>query len=209
MSYTYKTIVRDTSEDPIYTYAEVKYGKIVAINKHWLPLEEYKQFFEPNVFILDITNLLADGQEPEVGDTVMGQGHDFQIIHVIKEYDLPLAKATKIEQLKLERDRKELEPILYDGHLYDADRVSLERLDKARTFLEDNNVPNILWTTADNDRVSLTVDDFKGINTAVAIRSNELHVRYNQLKAYINALEEQDMQTVWEMEWDTPLPDNH
>ena len=205
MNYTYQTVVRDTSADPTYTFAEVKYGRIVSINRHWVPLEEYKKFFEPNALFLDITDVLADGYIPVVGDIVMTENNGYRIIHYVQQMDLNLAKHAAIERIKLERDQMELEPIAYNNHMFDADRVSLERLDKARQFLEDNDVESILWTTADNDRVVLTVADFKGINTQVAIRSNALHVRYNKLKAYINALEEQDMQTVLEIEWDSPL----
>ena len=35
--YTYVTLTRDESE-PKYTFAEIKYGKIVSINQHWVPL---------------------------------------------------------------------------------------------------------------------------------------------------------------------------
>ena len=35
--YTYTTLTRIEGE-PTYTFAEVKYGKIVSINQHWVPL---------------------------------------------------------------------------------------------------------------------------------------------------------------------------
>ena len=52
----------------------------------------------------------------------------------------------------------------------------------ARQSLEDAGSGEIVWTTADNQRVTLTVTDFAGINTQAAIRSNALHIQYNQLR---------------------------
>lgn len=203
MSYTYQTMVRDTSEDAMYTFAEVKYGKIVSINKHWVPLEEYKKFFEPTALFLDITGVLIDGEEPKVGDTVNSGGDTgYTIVHIPDTYDIFDVQKRKVEEFKLIRDTKELEPIEYNDILFDADRVSQERMDKARKFLEDNNMPSITWTTADNQRVDIGVADFKGINTQIAIRSNELHIRYNQLKAYVNALTEEYTQLAVDMDWD-------
>lgn len=203
MSYVYQTMVRDTSQDPQYTFAEVKYGKIVAINKHWVPLEEYKKFFEPDAFFLDITGVLIDGEEPKVGDVVNSGGKEgYTIVRIPDSYNIFDVQKRKIEEFKLMRDQKELEPIEYNNILFDADRIAQERMDKARKFLEDNNIPSITWTTADNQRVDIGVNDFKGINTQIAVRSNDLHVRYNQLKAYINALTEDYIQLAVDMDWD-------
>ena len=52
--YTYVTMTRDESE-PTYKFAEIKYGKIVSINSHWVPLEEYRKFFAADSFFIDIT----------------------------------------------------------------------------------------------------------------------------------------------------------
>lgn len=49
--YTYITMTRDESE-PTYKFAEIKYGKIVSINSHWVPLEEYRKFFAADSFLL-------------------------------------------------------------------------------------------------------------------------------------------------------------
>ncbi len=188
--YRYETIVRDTENDPVYTFAEVQYGKIVAINQHWVPLKEYRKFFEPGAFFLDITGVKIDGEDPAVGDAVINEGGWQKIIHIPQNRTFEELKSAQIERLKLERDKRELEPIEYNSILFDADEKSLARMEKARQFLEDNQYPNIEWTTADNSRHTVTVADFKGINTQVAIRSNALHVRYNQLKDYINNLNE-------------------
>ena len=100
------------------------------------------------------------------------------------------------------RNVKELEPIPYNDILYDADKDSLDRMDKARKLLEDNNQEYILWTTANNSRVPVTVEDFKGINTAIAVRSNDLHIRYNLLKNYILDLDEKYLPLIPLIDWD-------
>ena len=91
-------------------------------------------------------------------------------------------KADKINELKLKRDSIEVEPITYNGNLYDYDDKARERMRIAQQALSDNNIPNQLWTTYDNTQVELTVQDFKNINTLAAKRSGELHIHYNTLK---------------------------
>lgn len=203
LSYTYKTMVREDST-PTYKFAEIKFGKIVNIQEHWVPLEEYRNFFEADSYFIDITGVKIEGEDPVVGDVVEFNSEDggYTIVHLKSTYSVAEAKAYQIEKLKLIRNQKELEPVEYNEHLYDADKDSLMRLDKARMSLEDNSIPNIEWTTADNERVSLTVDDFKGINTQIALRSNNLHVKYNELKEYINGLEEKYLPIIVKVDWD-------
>ena len=52
-----------------------------------------------------------------------------------------------------------------------------------------------MWTTADNQRVEMGITDFATINGAAAVRSNALHVKYNDLKVRVN-----EAQTVEEVE---------
>ena len=201
-TYTYKTLVRDGSA-PTYKFAEVKYGKIVAFHEHWVPLEEFRNFFEAGALFLDVTGVKIEGEDPAIGDTVNAGANGYEIVHFKSLYSVAETKNYKIEMFKLERDNKEVEPVSYNGNLFDADKTSLTRLDKARQSLVDNGIPSITWTTADNQRVELTVADFAGINTALALRSNELHVRYNQLKAYINNIDgERYLPVILELTWD-------
>lgn len=207
-NYTYVTMTRDEGE-PTYTFAEVKYGKIVSINKHWVPLEEYRKFFAADAFFIDITGVLINNEEPVIGDAIQFTENGYEIIHNKSVYSLAEIKAAQIERLKLIRNQKELEPVEYNNTLFDADKDALSRLNKARQFLEDNNLENIEWTTADNTRVSLAVNDFKGINTAVAYRSNTLHTRYNELKTYINSIEDdQYVADVINIGWDFDITKN-
>lgn len=203
--YYVEPYIRDTEAELKYTFAEVKWGKIVAIHHHWLPLREFYKFFEPGVFMIDITGVTIDGEEPSVGDTVItDQYEENKILHIKNTYTIEEKKQCIIERLKAIRDHKEQDEIMYNNISFDADEISQQRMDKARKFLEDNNVASITWTTAENTRVDIGVQDFKNINTLIALRSNDLHVRYNQLKAYINSLSEDynDLLDLIDWDWD-------
>ena len=98
-------------------------------------------------------------------------------------------KAQKISELKGIRDTKEVEPIRTDKGIFDYDDKSRDRLAIARQALTDNGGGAITWTTADNQRVDVGIADFAAINSAAAIRSNSLHIKYNELKTRVNACE--------------------
>ena len=198
--YTQPTLL-DLDAEPRYTFAEVKWGKIVAIHQHWVPLSEFQRFFEANTLLIDITGVLINGEPPVVGDVVYSDEHGYNIQHLKSVFSPAETKAYIIERLKLIRNVKELEVIEYNNNLFDADKDSLERMDKARKLLEDNNQPSITWTTAENTRVEVTINDFKGINTAIAVRSNLLHVRYNQLKQYILGLDDKYLAIIPTIDW--------
>lgn len=104
-------------------------------------------------------------------------------------------KANKINELKGIRDTKEVEPVQTSKGLFDYDDKSRDRLYIARQALTDNGGGSILWTTADNQRVPMEIADFAQINGAAAVRSNNLHIKYNELKERVNAA-----QTVEEVE---------
>ena len=97
-------------------------------------------------------------------------------------------KSEKISEFKRKRDTEEVEDIDYNGHPYDYDQKSRERLHIARQALQDSGgEATIDWTTADNQRVTLKVADFAAINGLAAQRSNALHVKYNALKERLKA----------------------
>ena len=53
----------------------------------------------------------------------------------------------------------------------------------------------INWTLADNGSAPVTANDLRGVIAAAAVRSNSLHIKYNELKQRVNAA-----QTVEEVE---------
>lgn len=96
-------------------------------------------------------------------------------------------KASKIEYLKSTRNTKELEPILYKGVLFDADKDSLDRLNYAIITLTATHTESIEWTTAENTDVPMTVNDLNLVIASVGNRSNQLHIIYRDLKEQVNA----------------------
>ena len=105
---------------------------------------------------------------------------------------LASAKPTKIAELKAKRDAREVEPISYNSNSYDYDDKARERINAAIIALDVQSakakaIASIDWTTADNKDVKVTADDLRCIITAVAQRSNALHIAYREAKAKVEA----------------------
>ena len=105
---------------------------------------------------------------------------------------LAVAKPAKIAALKAERDAAEVEPITYNGNLYDYDDKARERINAAIIALDVQTAQTkatavIDWTTADNQDVKVTADDLRMIIASVANRSNALHVAYRAAKDKVEA----------------------
>ena len=96
------------------------------------------------------------------------------------------AKTRKVTELKKIRDSSEVAPISYKDKLFDYDAKARERMRIAEKALVDTGTTEQAWTCADNTITTLTFADFKNINTLSAVRSGELHVKYNLLKARIS-----------------------
>lgn len=128
------------------------------------------------------------------------KGEYYEVVEVPAP-TLDEVKAQKIAEFKSIRDTKEVEPIQTDKGSFDYDDKSRDRLAIARQALMDNEgMESILWTTADNQRVPLTVEDFAEINSMAAYRSNSLHIKYNELKVEVN--EAQTVEEVNEIVWE-------
>lgn len=124
-----------------------------------------------------------------------GEAWEYEEIPVPPEPEPPTleeVKEQKISELKGIRDTKEVESIRTDKGIFDYDDKSRDRLAIARQALTDNGGGSIVWTTADNQRVSMGIADFAAINGAAAVRSNALHIKYNELKQRVNAAETVD-----------------
>lgn len=93
-------------------------------------------------------------------------------------------KADKINEFKFKRDSLEVEPIEYNGNLFDFDDKARDRINNAIIALSITG-QSIEWTTADNTNVLVTADDLRNIIANVAMRSNELHAKYRELKELI------------------------
>lgn len=97
-------------------------------------------------------------------------------------------KNRRIETLKMQRDKAEVEPIEYKGYSFDYDEKARDRINAAIIALElQGEGANIDWTTADNQDVKVTADDLRMVIAAVAVRSNALHTAYRAAKAKVEA----------------------
>lgn len=131
--------------------------------------------------------------------TIEDKGEYYEVVE-IPGPTLEEAKEAKIEYLKSTRNAKEVEPVQTSKGIFDYDDKSRDRLAIARQALTDNGGGSITWTTADNQRVSVGIADFATINGAAAVRSNALHIKYNELKQCVNAA--QTVEEVNVIEWE-------
>lgn len=100
-----------------------------------------------------------------------------------EEEPIEYFKNRRIEILKMQRDKAEVEPIEYKGNLYDYDEKARDRINAAIIALElQGEGATIEWTTADNADTPVTANDLKMIIAAVAVRSNKLHTAYRVAK---------------------------
>lgn len=107
-------------------------------------------------------------------------------------------KQAKIDEFKSIRDSEEVKPIEYNGNLFDFDDKARDRINSAIIALSITG-QSIEWTTADNTNVLVTADDLRAVVANVAVRSNQLHVKYRELKEQIEACE--DKESLDEIQW--------
>ena len=105
-----------------------------------------------------------------------------------EEEPIENVKQRKILMLKRQRDTVEVEPIEYNGNIYDYDEKARDRINAAIIALElQGEDATIDWTTADNADTPVTANDLKMIIAAVAVRSNKLHTAYRVAKEKVEA----------------------
>lgn len=105
-----------------------------------------------------------------------------------EEEPLENVKQRKILMLKRQRDTAEVQPIEYNGNLYDYDEKARDRINAAIIALElQGEGATIDWTTADNQDVKVTANDLRCVIAAVAVRSNALHTAYRAAKEKVEA----------------------
>lgn len=97
-------------------------------------------------------------------------------------------QAQKLAEFKVNRDAEEVKPIEYQCNVYDYDEKARDRINAAIIALEaQGEKANIAWTLADNTSVVVTANDLRMVIANVAIRSNQLHVKYRTLKEQVLA----------------------
>lgn len=95
-------------------------------------------------------------------------------------------KANKIAEFKSIRDAKEVDDIQVNGYLYDYDEKARERINAAIIAL-DLTGGTITWTLADNTDTEVSANTLRYVIAMVAQRSNELHVKYRNLKERVES----------------------
>ena len=109
-------------------------------------------------------------------------------IYTDNGFTLEENKEQILRHFKAVRDNKELEPIAYNGNLFDFDQKSYERINAAIITLSITG-GKIYWTTADNNTVEVSANDLKGVVASAADRSNQLHIEYRHIKEEVNEAE--------------------
>lgn len=140
---------------------------------------KYKEKTYANIYELSE----ALGQEGifiplSIGDEALAE---LNVTVVHEEEPLEVIKQRKITELKYQRDKAEVEPIEYNGHSFDYDDKARDRINSAIIALSITG-QSIEWATADNTNVLVTADDLRAVVANVALRSNELHIKYRELK---------------------------
>ena len=178
-------------------FAQPLYGKIIYIFETDLKMEELSTIFSPKTYWIDVTGI--DCEVGYIQDFKEGQG----IVWVAppnEEYTFEDLKANKIELFKSIRNAEEIAPIEWNGNIFDYDSDSRERMRNKRQDIEDKGgTGTVLWTLANNERTEIGLDEFKGINSIGAERSEALHDKYNLLKTQVEAAasKEELMNIVW------------
>ena len=112
-----------------------------------------------------------------------------------EEEPLEVIKQRKITELKYQRDKAEVQPIEYNGNLYDYDEKARDRINVAIAALGDTG--SISWTTADNKEVTVTGVDLRSVLIEVAKRSIALHKAYRAAREKVlNATTKEEVEKV-------------
>lgn len=115
-----------------------------------------------------------------------------------EEEPLKVIKQRKITELKYQRDKAEVEPIIYQGYSFDYDDKARDRISAAIVALEILGASvTLTWTTADNKDVKVTASDLRGIIAQVALRSDKLHIAYRKAKEKVeHATTKEEVETI-------------
>ena len=127
---------------------------------------------------------LSDEALAELNVTVM---HEEEPLEVLRQ--------RKIAELKYQRDTAEVQPVEYNGNLYDYDEKARDRINVAIAAL--GNTGSISWTTADNKEVTVTGVDLRSVLIEVAKRSIALHKAYRVAREKVlNATTKEEVEHV-------------
>ena len=127
-----------------------------------------------------------------IGDEALA---DLGVTVVHEEEPLEVLRQRKIAELKYQRDKAEVQPIEYNGNLYDYDEKARDRINVAIAALGDTG--SLSWTTADNKEVTVTGVDLRSVLIEVAKRSIALHKAYRAAREKVlNATTREEVEKV-------------
>lgn len=196
------------SEQPVeqYKYAEIRYGRIVSIHRHFMPLAMFKRLFvldREEDFVDILPAEAAAGFEAQIGDYVFHTDDGtFKIMRPVYPDTVDGAQKFKLDELKGHRDEEETEiiyvanpldaeqenPVLYG---FDYDSKARERINAAIIALDLMGAEvTIDWTLADNTSIPVTAAFLRYVIAKVAERSTALHIKYRTLKESIQQIVE-------------------
>ena len=165
-------------------YAELKWGQIVSINEHEVDLDTFKRFFMPDAQFVDITGLKTEeGAEPQLGDNLRQEGTNLIITR--NSWDAPLhwVARQRIDILRLLKNEKDEQPILFNQNSYDADTTSRMRVITQANLLESKPVQ---WHCSNNICAALTPEDFQQLVNLLGERDVLYNKQYNEKKDFLN-----------------------
>jgi hypothetical protein len=127
-----------------------------------------------------------------IGDEALAE---LNVTVMREEEPLEVIKQRKIAELKYQRDTAEVQPIEYNGNLYDYDEKARDRINVAIAALGDTG--SLSWTTADNKEVTVTGVDLRSVLIEVAKRSIALHKAYRAAREKVlNATTKEEVEQV-------------
>ena len=155
-----------------------------------IPFEQIQEATD-YVNSIDGNYYLEDYQEDK-------QGRMMLIVRQLPAPSLDEIKQAKLVELKSMRDSLEVEPIEYNGNYFDYDDKARDRINAGIIALDlAGEGASLSWTTANNTEAVVTANDLRAVIANVAIRSNELHVKYRILKEMVNnAQTEEELEAI-------------
>lgn len=116
---------------------------------------------------------------------------------------IPIKLKVNREDINQFRDKLDESPVNMDGHIFDADLISLRKMGDVASFVSDSQ--NVTWTLADNSSYTFIGATFKTLVNRVKIgqtkRSYALHLHAKALKNKLPNVTDDDLdESLWPMD---------
>lgn len=119
--------------------------------------------------------------------TIQDMGGYYEVVE-FPEPTLEEAREEKWEEIKAARDKAEQSGCPYMDSVLDSDSLSVQRINTAVQAAQViGEAFEVDWTMQDNTVIHMTYADVLGMPAALAVFSNELHMKARKLREQINA----------------------